>query len=102
MNITFDKFKTDETIAISFSKYYMQLVTPSHEYYRCTFIKSTNIPEDQLKKMVGDIRTAVTGRLYMPYRLWSFQITDDYIRVIGDGSCMRYDIVTRIKWRRAA
>lgn len=102
MNITFDKFRTDENITVSFGKYYMQLITPSHEYYTCTFIKSTNIAEDKLRKMFGDVRMATSGNLYMPYRLWSFQIADDYIRVIGDGSCMRYDIVTRIKWRKAA
>ena len=102
MNITFDRFKIDEKISISFGKYYMQLVTPSHEYYRCTFIKSTNIPKEHLEKMFGDVRVSMYGGLYMPYRLRSFQITDDYIRVIGDGNYMRYDIVTRIKWRKAA
>ena len=102
MNITFDRFKTDEKISISFSKYYIQFVTPSHEHYRCTFIKCTNIPKEHLEKMFGDVRFSMYGELYMPYRLWSFQITDDSIRVIGDGNYMRYDIVTRIKWRKAA
>ena len=76
-------------------QYYLVVETPDSPYHT-TFITGTNIPDKALELIFRDVRTAVNDRKYLPYVIKDLYMTDGAIHVKGEGTYMRYNLITPV------
>ena len=76
-------------------KYYLVTETPDSPYHT-TFITGTNMSDRILELIFRDVRKAVNDRKYLPYIIKDLYMTDDAIHVEGEGTYMKYNLITPV------
>lgn len=76
------KLSLDDHI-IRYGKYYLAITQNSE--YKVTFIKSTNIPDNILEELFGDVREGKFSK-YLPYLIQKIDIYSNGILIYGLGN----------------
>lgn len=96
MSTVFGNFKSNEHVHIVFGSIEIGIMFKHSDYYNTTFIEYSNLSENQLKRVFGDVRHSRINTLYMPYALQQIVFTNDAISVYGESSYRKYRICTPI------